>query len=205
MLTKKKLLIEYSKKRNIIRNRLKEFEYKSRRAHSDEHFLELCFCICTPQSKAVRVASVINKDNLDIIIRADISFLITLLKGNTRFHNNKARYIINARKFIPIIMNLPKDGLAARELLVKNIKGLGYKEASHFLRNIGYKKLCIIDRHIVELLFMLGVFKNQKPPSTAAQYLQMEQDINEFAKNINIDVDELDLLLWSIKTGHVFK
>ncbi|GAJ17855.1 unnamed protein product, partial [marine sediment metagenome] len=37
------------------------------------------------------------------------------------------------------IINSNIDEIKLREWVVKNFKGLGYKEASHFLRNIGYK------------------------------------------------------------------
>jgi N-glycosylase/DNA lyase len=98
-----------------------------------------------------------------------------------------------------------KDSLSAREFLVKNIKGIGYKEASHFLRNIGYRDLCIVDRHIIHLMHELHVFKDASVPGTSKKYLELEKQIKDYAKSRNYDVDELDLVLWSIKTGYVFK
>jgi N-glycosylase/DNA lyase len=170
-----------------------------------EIFLELCFCLCTPQSKAVKVAQVVNKDNLSELMRSSQPKLAQMLRRNTRFHNNKARHIIAARRFIPNLKSLSRDPVIAREYLVRNIKGLGYKEAGHFLRNIGYRDLCIIDRHVVSLMYELKVFESDAMPGTQKKYLEMEQQIKDYAKRIKIDVDELDLLLWSIKTGHVFK
>lgn len=208
MLTNKKLKANYSARQSEVKARLKEFSVNSKKMNDKELFLELCFCICTPQSKAVKVAEVINKKNIDKLINMPHEQLAQLLRKNTRFHNNKAKHIINARNYISTIYDFKKsntDGMIVREYLVKNIKGIGYKEASHYLRNIGYRDLCIIDRHVITLMNELGVFQDLSVPSTPKKYLEMEQQIKLYAKKYNYDVDELDLVLWSIKTGHVFK
>ena len=49
-----------------------------------------------------------------------------------------------------------------RAWLVDNIKGLGYKEASHFLRNIGFDDYAIIDSHILDLLERYNLIKQPK-------------------------------------------
>jgi thermostable 8-oxoguanine DNA glycosylase len=51
----------------------------------------------------------------------------------------------------------------------------------------------------------IGVFSDTKPPSTPKRYLDMENQIKVYAKERGYDVDELDLVLWSIKTGYVFR
>ena len=131
MLTRKILKIEHEKKKHAIRDRLDRFSKNN--INERKKFLELCFCLCTPQSKAVKVASVIHAGNIDKLLSCSLSDLSGMLKTNTRFHNNKAKYIIEARRYIPDLKKLPRDSILAREFLVKNIKGLGYKEASHFL------------------------------------------------------------------------
>jgi N-glycosylase/DNA lyase len=208
MLTHKKLDDVYKKRRSEARKRLGEFSDDAKKMDINDNFIELCFCICTPQSKAVKVAQVINKDNIDKLLNAKQSELAELLRKNTRFHNNKAKHIIAARKYLPQLAELSKDdvdGLEAREFLVKNIRGIGYKEASHYLRNTGHRNLCIIDRHVISLMHELKVFPDVKPPSTPKKYLEMERWIKDYAKSKGYDVDELDLVLWSIKTGYVFK
>lgn len=198
MLTEKRLRDEYKRKKPEILKRLKNFsEIKDEK----KKFLELCYCLCTPQSKAERVAEVIHEQNIDKLIGCSSDELSGMLKTNVRFHNKKAGYIIGARRFIPNISMLPDDTNVAREFLVKKIKGLGYKEASHFLRNIGYRNICIIDSHVISLMHEIKVFKRRDSPKNTEQYLNMEQKIMDYAKKIKIDVDELDLLLWSIETG----
>ena len=87
----------------------------------------------------------------------------------------------------------------------KQIKGLGYKESSHFLRNIGYRGYAILDKHILNSMAELGFIDDPKPPSNRTRYLATEVLLKQFADNLEIDFDELDLVLWSIKTGEILK
>jgi len=85
------------------------------------------------------------------------------------------------------------------------IKGIGYKEASHFLRNIGFKGYAILDKHIVNLLFEMGVLPDNKRPTNKKQYVFIEDKMRGFSKKVGIEMDELDLALWSYKTGVILK
>ena len=98
-----------------------------------------------------------------------------------------------------------RDG--RRDFLAANpgIKGIGYKEASHFLRNVGFNGYAILDKHILRTLTEFGVIDSPKPPTTKKKYLDIEERMREFSVKICIDVDELDLLLWSNKTGEILK
>lgn len=199
-----KIISEHKKMSSSLKQRLKEFA-ANKRLSPEEKFVELCFCICTPQSQAKKVAEVINNDNIKLLMDAKQELLEEKLRSKTRFHKNKSRYIVHARNHIHNITALPDNTVDAREWLVKNIKGLGYKEASHFLRNIGYRDICIIDRHVITIMHEAGVFKKNAPPKNVKEYLLMEQKVKDFAKQLKIDVDELDLLMWSMRTGFVFK
>jgi len=99
------------------------------------------------------------------------------------------------------------DPFERRDWLVreKGIKGLGYKEASHFLRNIGFKGYAILDKHVLKSMAELKIINDPKPPNTRAKYLNLEDKLREFAAAAEIDFDEMDLVLWSIKTGIVLK
>jgi len=67
---------------------------------------------------------------------------------SVRFSDSKAKYIVEARDMFSNDGKLQlKSRISSfynpfelREWLVENVKGLGYKEASHFLRNIGLEK-----------------------------------------------------------------
>jgi N-glycosylase/DNA lyase len=99
------------------------------------------------------------------------------------------------------------DPLERRDWLVreKGIKGLGYKEASHFLRNIGLKGYAILDKHVLNCLFELKLIDDPKPPNTRTKYLRFESKLKELSNLTNIDFDEMDLVLWSMKTGEILK
>jgi N-glycosylase/DNA lyase len=96
---------------------------------------------------------------------------------------------------------------ARRDFFAKNkgIKGLGYKEASHFLRNIGFPGYAILDKHILNSLREMSIISKGMRPTTRAGYLAIEKRLERFAREIGIDMDHLDLLLWSRKTGEILK
>jgi len=184
---------KYSQRKIEIKTRLKEFS----KVKNDDIFYELCFCLLTPQSNAKKCDKAVqllkNKDFLNKSINP-----VKYLKKNTRFHNNKAKYLLEMKKKFP---NLEMK----REFLVKNIKGLGLKEASHFLRNIGYRNLAILDRHILKNLHKYNVIDEIPKSLTSKKYFEIEEKFKEFSKKIKIPMDELDLLFWSLETGEVFK
>ena len=196
----KRLISEYNRKKPCIKKRLADFK-KLKNSKNNDIFAELCFCLLTPQSKATscdRAVKELRKSGL--LFKGSERDIKLKLKGLARFHNKKARYLIAARK---TFMN---NGKLERDWLVKNIKGLGYKEASHFLRNIGLgKDLAIVDRHVLKNLKKLGIIKEIPKSITKKNYIEIESKMREFAKKINIPLEELDLLFWSNQTGFVFK
>ncbi|KKP28400.1 MAG: putative N-glycosylase/DNA lyase [Parcubacteria group bacterium GW2011_GWA2_31_28] len=136
-----------------------------------------------------------------------------ILRDKTRFYKNKSNYLKLSKdqynNIKKIIINKNKKDIIKnkkiREFLVKNIKGLGYKEASHFLRNIGYKNLAILDRHILKNLQKFKVINKVPKHLNKKNYLSIEEKFYKFSKKIDIPMDELDLLFWSMETGKVFK
>ena len=137
------------------------------------------------------------------------------LRGVHRFPNNRPAYIVHTREYLKtehgfklkgLIKNLG-DPARRRDFFAINrdIKGIGYKESSHFLRNIGFTGYGILDKHVLSTLYDLGVIKSPKPPATKDRYLEIESKLREFSDNIGIPLDELDLLLWSEKTGEILK
>ncbi len=135
--------------------------------------------------------------------------------GAHRFPNARPAYIVSTRDYLQshCRMRLRKklegfaDPLGRRDWLAQEtgIKGLGYKESSHFLRNIGLRGYAILDKHVMRCLTDLGITDSNKPPATRTRYLETERKLGDFAKQVKIDFDELDLVLWSMKTGEVLK
>jgi N-glycosylase/DNA lyase len=208
------LIEQYGKKRDEIRGRL--FEFKQILNDSDERiFAELAFCICTPQSKAVTAWNAITalmKNGL--LYRGSIEQIASFLNP-VRFGGNKAKYIVEARKKFTVDNKLQIkefvhsfiDSIELREWLAENIKGIGMKEASHFIRNIGLSdnQLAILDIHILKNLEECGVIEKEPKSLTKREYLKIEERMKFFSKQINISMDELDMLFWSKETGFIFK
>jgi len=208
------LLKLYEEKKEEIKERLLEF--KGMMNESNEIiFAELAFCLCTPQTKALTAWDAIKKlINNGLLYRGSEEEIIPFLKG-VRFGKNKAKYIVEARKKFTVDGKIQIkefllsfiDPLELREWLVKNVKGIGMKEASHFIRNIGLSnnQLAILDVHILKNLKEFGIIEKIPKSLTKKEYLKIEDKMREFSKKIGIPLDELDLLLWSKETGFVFK
>ena len=131
--------------------------------------------------------------------------MIKCIKRNKhRFHNNKTKYIVEARKYKNIKTILVKED-DPREWLVKHIKGLGYKESSHFLRNVGYTDYAIVDRHILNVLLDNKVIKEKPLSLNKKVYLEIEGKLALIGKKLKMNQAKLDLYLWYIKTGKVLK
>ena len=124
-----------------------------------------------------------------------------------RFPNMRAKFIFEARKYhnkIKEILSQFEYETDARNWLAKNVKGLGMKEASHFLRNIGYKNVAIIDFHILDLLEKYSLI--EKPKSLVPRkYEEIENLLKQIAKKTNTNLGELDLYLWYKETGKILK
>lgn len=194
----------------IVNCRLKEFSsFKNK--PGEDWWSELCFCILTANSKAVTAIRVQN--DLGYIgflgmCRADLASSIKERKH--RFHNNKARFIENARAHLDIkkklIALVDSEGeREAREWLVKNIQGIGYKEASHFLRNVGYSNVAILDRHIINLMFEHRMLREKPKSLSKKNYLALEKKFQKLALEVGMSSAELDLYMWYMKTGEVLK
>lgn len=209
---KQELLQIYRKKKSEIARRLGEFRQVWDRSDK-EIFAELCFCLLTPQSKAESCDGIICKlKENDLLYQGSLDSIMPYVK-NARFYKNKSRYIIEARQFlqengrinIKGMLNTD-DTLQTREWLVKHIKGIGYKEASHFLRNIGFgQKLAILDVHILKNLKELGVIREIPKTLSMKQYLAIESKVRDFSRKIHIPMAHLDLLFWYRSTNRIFK
>ena len=96
-----------------------------------------------------------------------------------------------------------EDAREAREWLVRNVKGFGYKEASHFLRNVGFRDVAILDRHILRYLKERGLIEEVPKTLGRRSYLKLEILLSAIARKLKLSLGELDLYLWYIMTGEV--
>jgi len=199
-----------------IRKRLQEFKKIWEEGDDKKIFMELAFCLLTPQSKArICWRAVERLTEKDVLFQGSEREILEEL-GGVRFKERKALYIVEARKkFVDggdirikgQLKRLLNNGVfLTREWLVESIKGLGYKEASHFLRNIGFgEDIAILDRHVLKNLRSLGVIGEFPKSLSKRKYLTIENDVRKFSKHVKIPLDHLDLILWYRETGEIFK
>jgi len=208
-----RLMEAYKERKTEIANRIKEFQETLNQ--SDERiFAELCFCICTPQTKATLCWEAVSALMENGLLYAGTREQMVPFLKKVRFYNNKAEYILEARKLftkdgklqIKKVIRSFDNVSCLRDWLKGEVKGMGMKEASHFLRNIGLgKDTAILDRHILKNLKKFGVIEEIPKNLLKEAYDEIESKMRAFSKRIGIPLDEIDLLLWSMETGIVFK
>lgn len=205
---------KYASMKDASQARLADFEKVFEEGSEEDIFKELVFCLFTPQSKALSCwGAVEDLTERDLIIKGRADEIAETIPC-VRFRNNKARYLVRAREMftqdgrINVKSKLEgfKDPTDTREWLVKNVKGMGYKEASHFLRNIGKgKDLAILDRHILKNLVLLGVIEEVPASISKNKYLEIEERMANFAREVGIPMSHMDILFWHNETGEIFK
>ena len=205
----------YKEKQKDIEKRLKEFKEIWEKGSNEDIHAELSFCILTPQSKAVNAWKAITtlREN-GLLFNGSTEDIVEYL-NIVRFKNNKAKYLVALREqmqnekgeiITKDFFNSITDVKEKREWIVKNIKGMAYKEAGHFLRNVGFgKEIAILDRHILKNLVKLEVIEDVPKSLTPKLYLEIEEKMKAYCKFISIPMDSLDLLLWYKEAGEIFK
>jgi N-glycosylase/DNA lyase len=208
------LKTEWARVKPGITARLGDFREVWEKGREQAIFNELAFCLFTPQSKAKHCWEAVRSLEKCGLLHGGSPAQIAKVINKVRFRNNKAKYLVKARDTFfrnsgPSIKGFIKglgSTFEAREWLVKNITGLGYKEASHFLRNIGLgEDIAILDRHILKNLKLHGVIPEIPKTLTPKVYLEIELKLREFSKKTRIPMDHLDLLFWQHQTGEIFK
>jgi N-glycosylase/DNA lyase len=201
------LLATYTAYATEIRSTLAAF----RAVPAARHFYELCFCMMTPQSSALQCAAVaeeLERRGFHECAFDPSGLLRSHDGGYVRFHNTKARRLLRLREDWPVVRELladDQDDKALRDALAETVQGIGMKEASHFVRNIGRTRVTIVDRHILRNLVRLGALDEWPKSIGRRMYLDIERRFECVAHTLGIPPDELDLLLWRRETGFILK
>lgn len=199
-----------------IQARLSEFREVWQHGSDERLWEELVFCIFTAGASARMGFTAVDAVRPLLAQGGKREMTRALRKaGAHRFPVERPGYIVVTRDYLREHCNLElrrklesfRNPIERRDWLAqeKRIKGLGYKESSHFLRNIGIRGYAILDKHVMSCLHDLQIVENAKPPATRARYLEVEEKLKLVARDLKIDFDELDLVLWSMKTGEVLK
>lgn len=200
--------LKHSAIKDVIDQRLQEFK-AFRSISSHDNFKELCFCILTANCGAeasLKIHAAIGDNFLTASCAEEFSDLLKCNGG--RFYNIKGKYLASCCEYRDTLKEIMdsygEDEQGLRQWLVDNILGLGFKEASHFLRNVGYDDLAIIDFHIVDILAEHGFIDVPKTMSKK-KYLEIELVLRDIGTQLGLSLGALDLYLWFAETGKIFK
>lgn len=195
--------------RKVVEQRVKGFQ-DMKSLNSCYWFEELVFCILTANSSAemgLRCVKALKEKGL--IFNGSVGMVRkTLEEAGHRYARRRAEYIVLARKWSKELKeSVLRIGntMAAREWLVKNFKGIGWKEGSHFLRNVGFLEVAILDRHILRVMSEYGLIREETRSITKKKYLDYEKILREVSRELKMPLGELDLYLWYMKTGTIKK
>ena len=203
-------------RRKDIKKRLGEFQEVWRHGSDARLWEELVYCIFTAGASARMGLNAIDAVR-SLLLDGEPEEMTQVLReaGAHRFPVARPRYIVTTRNYFRVNFGMAlrerlrsfSDPFERRDWLAqeKQIKGLGYKESSHFLRNVGIKGHAILDKHVMRCLAEMNIVDTARPPANRKNYLEVEQEFRRFAQQIKVDFDELDLVLWSIKTGEILK
>lgn len=196
-----------------------------REMKEEELWYELCTCILSsnvPYEMATSASMHLSKRGLlefghpargdmKSVIARELSRPLYLPKKRDgsfrryRFPNVRAANIVGAAKFLrhngnglsSILRSFDSD-IKTRDFLAAYVPGVGLKEASHFLRNIGYStSLAIIDSHIVNFLrdtLLSGDIDTRT--ITQKTYTRLEDIMRNIARSQGLDLSILDHAIW---------
>ncbi len=199
-------MLKNSRVKNQVDSRVKEFG-EMRKKSSRDLFNELCYCILCANYAAERSMKIqaAMGDGFSALPEYELASKLRLL--GHRFPISRAKYIVEARRIqdaLKDIVSSFNNDFELREWFARNVRGVGLKEASHFLRNIGFMNFAILDFHIINILVKFGLIL--KPRTlTKRRYLQIEGMLRSFAARANLSLGELDLYLWYMETAKVLK
>lgn len=194
-----------------VEKKLNEIKNKSKCISNKEIFEELCFCILVANTNLEKTLKIWETLKDDLFYSPKNKLSKRLKSLGYRFYNKRAEYIVDARKKLSTLLKILKseEPEKIREWLVENIKGIGWKEASHFLRNLGYENFAILDRHVLRILKENKVVDEIPKTLTKRKYLEIEEKLKEIVKKLNKNMNKkitlaaLDLVLFYLDTKKI--
>jgi N-glycosylase/DNA lyase len=184
------------------RVKIKEREFLSLKTSTLERkFSELVFCTLTANASAeMGLRCQEHLRNIDNYSMENLRE--KLIECKYRFRNTRAKYIEHNHKKMFLLNDfLEKEN--RRELLIENYMGIGMKEASHFLRNIGYFQYSILDKHIQR--FLSNYYNENIRIKNKKDYYNVEKRFIMLSEEYNFPPGIMDLIIWYIMTGKIIK
>lgn len=194
------LTIKDSKTFKKIMSKKEEFLTKKLEG-LEEKFSELTFCTLTANTSAemglrcqerLFTLSEVREEKIRKI----------LVSCGYRFPNTRSKFVCHnymIRDKLESILEMDDR----RTLLVDTFMGIGMKEASHFLRNIGYFQYSILDKHVQK--FLSSYYGREIKIKSRKDYENVEPFFLELSDRYNLEPGIMDLVVWYIMTGKILK
>jgi len=191
---------------------------------SDEGiFAELCYCILLAgRSAEATLPTVVGLEKNKLLFQGPKQKIEEYLNKQGYAFVERSKYIVNWRCRFSDQGSLRIKSLLEskfkrsngwniqdmRAYLASRHDGVGWKVASQFLRNAGIglgHGLALLDRHIQRELKKFGYIPKVVLALNKTRYLEYERRMQDLARDSGIPMDDLDLLIWSNKTGKIMK
>ncbi len=188
-----------------IKERLKEIQKKKT---SEGIMMELFFCIIVANNSIKNGECALNNIGKNLFTLKEDDLKEQIKNTAKRFYNRKSEYLIEAREKEKLLLNILERDITyieKREEIVKNFKGIGYKEASHFFRNIGYSNFAILDRHVLKILKKSEIIEEIPKCLTKIKYLEIEEELTKITEKLKINHSELDGYIFYLSSGRIFE
>lgn len=214
----------YEENKTQIDRFLRECADLGRSNDATELFSEMSFCFLAAgvtEGEAQDALSYLRNENL--LFQGSLKQIQEGLQKSGYGQLAKAQYIYDARQrffdpscetpIVELVKELhQREPVKARERLVEELKirGMKWKVASHFLRNLGlsHDQLAILDRHTLRRLADSGVITQNEAekgtPQRKNTYLGIEKGMKDWnGEQVHIPFDALDLVFRILSTGHI--
>ena len=132
---------------------------------------------------------------------------VTALSKGYPFYRVRARqirraaeHVYTSRRSISDLLKRASDARSVRRILTAEVAGLGPKQASLFLRNIGFaKRIAVLDVHILTYLRWIGLIDSPlKSVPTMGKYEALEDAFLQHSYSFGIPPDQFDLGVWVV-------
>lgn len=181
--------------RPLVEARWAEFEELRQRGSEDDLYSELCFCILTANWSAhggMRAQKLIGH-GFSILSLEELTEKLKAV--GHRYPEARAKYIVENRWLLGKLREVIAQP-DPREFIVKNVKGLGWKESSHFLRNVAFPDYAILDKHVLRTMHLHGLIDEIPKGWTRKKYLDYEKRLRKAADAFGESLGKFDLYLW---------
>lgn len=183
------------KAKGLVEARWSEFENLRKNGTEEELFSELSFCVLTANWSAqggIKAQKLIGNG---FVYLSEEELANKLREVGHRYPEARAKFIVSNRWIVGKLRELLAQD-DPREFFVKNIKGLGWKESSHFLRNVAFKDYAILDKHVLRTMVHYGLIDELPKGWTKKRYLDYEERLKKVAEAFGEHLGKFDLYLW---------